>query len=411
MHDEYSSRAKQHSITCDTWSSRSPTSSPPQLLLVAVECGGWQEIKTYLDTLIRHNRLSRIVVDEAHLLLKHESFRPCVNLLSHFGQVPVPIVLMTATLPRALEQKLFSKLSRQVYAVLRRSTERPEIAHTMIAVDEENSGLDLEDTVVHKIKASIKRLGAEERILLFCLSRQECDRMAEKLGWKAYHADVDVADRLRHLQAWRSGEILGLACTSMLNCCLDYSAVRFVFHLKAPRDVMDYAQAVGRGSRDGQRCESIVFFESTKGRKDLQDDPFGEGAMRDTMQDPYTCRRLRLDTFLDGTAKPCAMLPGGQLCDVCVKQIHDLPLEGGPALFPTHLGQPSQDDVPLLSRSSSVATLVQSNRSAVPKADEQETERPGQPTGSTQPDVVGHIGRLSRKHNSRWSAALLSHLK
>ena len=186
------------------------------------------ELKAYVITLISLGRLAHIAVDEAHLLLKHECFRPCVNMLEYFGRMPTPILLMTATCPSKLEKELFSKLGRQIYVVLRRDTDRPEIAHRMIPVHSK----DMEKTVAGNILSFIQcNFGVEDRALLFCWSHEECDRMAELLGWKPYHASIALDMRSDFKRMWILGEILGMACTSMLNCCLDYLTVRAVFHL------------------------------------------------------------------------------------------------------------------------------------------------------------------------------------
>jgi hypothetical protein len=333
MHDEYRSRARKHNITCETWSTRSLPTSPPQLLIVAIELGILEQLKIYIQTLARLSRLARIVVDEAHLLLKHQNFRPCVDLLQYFGQLAVSIILMTATLPRDLEQELFRKVGRQTYRVLRRKTDRPEIVHSMIPLEQ---NVNIEEVVAKKVLERVWALKEPERALVFCLSRSECDRMSILLGWKPYHADVSTENRSQYLKEWRLGGVKGLVCTSMLNCCLDYHAVRLIFHLGIPRDALDYSQATGRVSRDNSRGESIVFFDPKKCRAIKGPDPFGEGAIHQTLQDDTTCRRLRLALFLDGTAMPCAMLPSGQLCDVCTKQTGEAsPL--GITLFPAHL--------------------------------------------------------------------------
>jgi superfamily II DNA helicase RecQ len=337
MHDEYWGRASACGLTCETWTHDSRATRAPQLLIVAVEYGGLKKLRIYIDTLIRLGALARIVTDEAHLLLKHAEFRECVDLLEHFGQLPTSIVLVTATLPRHLENRLFNKIGRRVYRVLRRPTERPEIAHTMIPL--ELTGLDMEKTVADRIQGLVV-LNESERALLFCLSRVECDRMADLLQWKPYHADIPPATRSQYLKEWRLGKTRGLVCTSLLNCCLDFPAVRFVFHLHIPRDAVDYDQAVGRGSRDHARCESVVYFNPVNCRTITGEDDFGVAAIHDTLRDDSVCRRLRKALFLDGVATPCTMLPGGQLCDVCERQMRQPPPRNGPAHFPSHILPP-----------------------------------------------------------------------
>jgi Helicase conserved C-terminal domain len=349
MHDEYKDRARKHGLSFETWTGDNSTPSS-QLILVAVEDCTWERFKSYAETLIRLGRLARIVVDEAHLLHKHASFRPCVDALEFLGRMPISILLMTATCPPHLEQSLFAKLGRQIYQVIRRGTDRPEIAQTMVAVPSE----DMEKAVAVNILSITQQFCKPDRALLFCSSRDECDRMSELLGWKPYHSAVSLEERQRHKQLWQEGEVVGLACTSMLNCCLDHPTVRVVFHLGPPRDAIDYSQAIGRASRNGCAGQAIVYFDPSTLKKPTGDDPYGYCAIFNTLQDNSTCRRLRIALFLDGHALPCSMLPGAQLCDVCQVESARAPPENGPLRFPTHL-------LPASTKSKSIVTSARTS--------------------------------------------------
>lgn len=154
------------------------------------------------------------------------------------------------------------------------------------------------------------------------------------------------------MRLWKEGAVCGLASTSMLNCCLDYPYVRYVFHLGPPRDVVDYYQAIGRAARAGGTGKSIVFFNPawlSRPSQPDQADPFGKQVIHDMLLDASLCRRLRPMFFLDGVGVPCSMLPAAQLCDVCATQSNHPPLDSNlhpiPALPSSRLSdviQPSQ---------------------------------------------------------------------
>lgn len=321
MHEEYKLRARKYGVSCRTWSSDCDPSTCPQLLLVTVETCTWTDFQQYIATLVRLGGLARIVVDEAHLLLKHESFRPCMDMLSFLGTHPVSLVLMTATCPPSLEKVLFEKLGRKVYKVLRRSTDRPEICQRFISIQGEVA--DLENEVANNIASLTCALKGTERALLFCNSRSECDRMVVLLGWKPYHSDIPIEDRSEAMKSWKDGTTPGLVCTSMLNCCLDYPDVRYVFHLGPPRDAIDYYQAIGRIARACNVGLSIVYFNpaSLWNKIKQTDDPFGRQIIFLMLADTSLCRRLRPGFFLDGIGIPCAMLSNAQLCDICAAQL------------------------------------------------------------------------------------------
>lgn len=341
MHEEYKCRAKRYGLACRTWSMDCDIATAPQLLLVAVENCLWPELQNHIETLLRLGRLARIVVDEAHLLVKHESFRPCMGMLTFFGTLAISFVLMTATCPSNLERHLFQKVGRKIYRVVRRSTDRPEICQKMIPI-RANHG-DFERAVAENIKSTISFSNKRERALLFCNSRNECDQMAGLLEWKPYHSSVLIEERSEWKKLWEGGSVLGLVCTSMLNCCLDYSDVRYVFHLGSPRDVVDYYQAIGRAARSGGVGEAIVYFNPVLLEKSTgpDDDLFGKQTIYDMLHDTSLCRRLRPGFFLDNIGVPCAMLPRAQLCDICSVQFMCKQPDQGLLYIPDGLAPPA----------------------------------------------------------------------
>lgn len=341
MHEEYRSRARQYNIGCWTWTRDCDIATAPQLLLVAVEDCPWPDLQAHINTLIRLGRLARIVVDEVHLLVKHELFRTCMANLSFLGLLAISIVLMTATCPRDLEKVLFEKIGRKVYRVIRRSTDRPEISQEMVRIEGDPDVF--EHVVAKNIISATRPLKDAERALLFCNSRDECDRMVELLGWKPYHSSIAVEERSESMKLWKDGAIFGLACTSMLNCCLDYPSVRYVFHLGPPRDVIDYYQAIGRASRDGGVGKSIVYFDPMSLPRQIGNsgDLFGKQVIYDMLHDRSCCRRLRPSFFLDGAGVPCAMMPRAQLCDICAAQSNCELADPALYLIPNDLIPPS----------------------------------------------------------------------
>jgi superfamily II DNA helicase RecQ len=137
---------------------------------------------------------------------------------------------------------------------------------------------NFEDVVSKNTISTTGLLQGAECALLFCNSRNECDHMARKLDWKPYHSSILVAEHLEEMKAWKGGVVTGLACTSMLNCCLNYLSVHYVFHLGPSRDIIDYYQAIGHAGQDGGVGKSIVYFNpmSLPGPTGSSSDPFSK---------------------------------------------------------------------------------------------------------------------------------------
>ena len=129
MHDEYEMRARKYKLSFETWTINSNPSACSQIVLVAIEACAWDALKTYIMTIIRIGRLACIAFDEAHLLLQHLSFRPCLEMLEYLGRMSTPVLLMTAMCSRRLEGKLFEQVGRKVYQVYDRRPTVPKL-HT-----------------------------------------------------------------------------------------------------------------------------------------------------------------------------------------------------------------------------------------------------------------------------------------
>lgn len=318
MHPEYISRANRCKISVEIWKWNSSPGHAPQMVLVAAESCPWDSFKIYLASLLSTGRLARLVIDEVHLLLKHKGFRPCLSMLQHFGCLAIPIVLMTATCPPDMESALFQSIGRQAYTVLRQATDRPEISQHFIPLYNIRDETTFEQEVSRRITDLAGRLQPQERMLLFCLSHGQCDRLATLLNWHPYHSHVTREDRSKSMDAWQRGSIVGLAATSMLNCCLDYPHVRYVFHLGLPRDAMDYYQAIGRCARDEAKGISHVYYDpNDMGSAAPRQDPFGRGVIMQMARKDTVCRRVRPGKFLDGFSAPCILLKKGVFCDNC----------------------------------------------------------------------------------------------
>jgi superfamily II DNA helicase RecQ len=161
-----------------------------------------------------------------------------------------------------------------------------EIAYRMISINFRNIG----DEVVDRITEQTHKLCGQEHVLLFCLSHDDCNGMVVRLGWKPYHANTPVEVCAQYMEDWHAGCTIGLVCTSMLNCCLDYPQVQLFYHLGIPWDSVNYGQAIGWLSQDRLHGESIIYFDPAKCHTIIGEDSFGQMAIHETLHDKDTCR-------------------------------------------------------------------------------------------------------------------------
>jgi superfamily II DNA helicase RecQ len=177
-------------------------------------------------------------------------------MLKDIRNMPTSIMLMTSTCPPSLEQELFESLGRDVYKVLHRAMDCPEIVQKIVPVDSE----DLEMLVAGYISLLVQNFQGQDQALLFCLLPEECDRMAELLGWRPYHESVPIEECSASIRLWMNGTVFRLATMLLLGCSLDYSSIQCVFHLGPPRDAVDYYYAIGQAVHRGGAGLAVMYY-------------------------------------------------------------------------------------------------------------------------------------------------------
>ncbi|CAD0024135.1 unnamed protein product, partial [Aureobasidium pullulans] len=88
---------------CEEWSHS--TVDPAALVIVSVD-KMHDHFWSYARQMVEQGRLRRVVVDECHLLVTSHSWRPHLVELEKLKSLGVPMVMLTATLPRYMEVEL-----------------------------------------------------------------------------------------------------------------------------------------------------------------------------------------------------------------------------------------------------------------------------------------------------------------
>lgn len=99
---------------------------------------------------------------------------------------------------------------------------------------------------------------ANQSGVIYCLSRKDCETMAETLteklrgkrvGVSFYHAELDDAERARRHHGWSNGQINVLCATIAFGMGIDKPDVRYVIHYAMPKSITHYYQESGRAGR------------------------------------------------------------------------------------------------------------------------------------------------------------------
>ncbi|RRT78120.1 hypothetical protein B296_00027594 [Ensete ventricosum] len=213
----------------------------------------------HLDSLHSRGSLARIIIDEAHCISQWgHDFRPDYQGLGILKQkfANVPVLALTATATVSVKEDVVQALGLVNCIVFRQSFNRPNLWYCVIPKTKKC----LED-----IDKFIKENHFDECGIIYCLSRMDCEKVAEKLqefGHKAafYHGTMDPLQRAYVQKQWSKDEINIICATVAFGMGINKPDVRFVIHHSLPKSIEGYHQECGRAGRDGLRSSCVMYY-------------------------------------------------------------------------------------------------------------------------------------------------------
>lgn len=213
----------------------------------------------HLENLNARELLARIVIDEAHCVSQWgHDFRPDYQGLGILKQKfpNTPVLALTATATASVKEDVVQALGLVNCIVFRQSFNRPNLWYSVIPKTKKC----LED-----IDKFIKQNHYDECGIIYCLSRMDCEKVAEKLqecGHKAafYHGSIDPPQRAFVQKQWSKDEINIICATVAFGMGINKPDVRFVIHHSLPKSIEGYHQECGRAGRDGLRSSCVLYY-------------------------------------------------------------------------------------------------------------------------------------------------------
>ena len=200
-------RCHEMGIDCQDWSTNHD--SQAALVFLSVDAAASEEGRTYLYRLHHGRQLTRIVVDECHLILTTVSYRRSMGQLGLLRSIPVQFVYLTATLPPSMRDTLLKRHYLTQVHEIRASTRRSNLKYAVQHLPPDQHGI-VEAAAALMRKLWQKSFGTQHghhRALLFTRTKADADRLAGILGYMSYHSEAGtVEDKARIIEAWVSGK-------------------------------------------------------------------------------------------------------------------------------------------------------------------------------------------------------------
>ena len=208
------------------------------------------------------NQVEYVVLDEADRMLDIGFLPDLQRILSYLPKQRTTL-LFSATFSPEIKRLAGSYLQNPVTI----EVARPNAAASTVEQHFYSVGDDDKRHALHQLL----RRHETKQAFVFVNSKLGCARLArtlEREGLKttALHGDKSQDERLKALEAFKSGEVDLLVCTDVAARGLDIKDVPAVFNFDIPFNAEDYIHRIGRTGRAGASGLAVTFVTRSDAR-------------------------------------------------------------------------------------------------------------------------------------------------
>jgi ATP-dependent DNA helicase RecQ len=220
--------------------------------------------KEYLPSL----NVRLIAVDEAHCISQwgYDFRPPYLRIALLREELPgIPVLALTASATRLVQQDICEKLGFKNQQVYRQSFERANLSYSAFNTDSK----------INKLVNILSNVAGSS--IVYCKSRRRTKQVAEQLqsyniDSDYYHAGLSAEERNKKQEAWINNKIRAIVCTNAFGMGIDKPDVRVVVHMDMPDCLENYYQEAGRAGRDQKKSYAVLLYQQADLR-DLQQQP------------------------------------------------------------------------------------------------------------------------------------------
>jgi len=202
---------------------------------------------------VHFNEVTALVLDEADRMLDM-GFIPDIKRIMNMLPEKRQSLLFSATFSDEIKRLADSILKNPVLVeVARRNQVSDNISHRVYPVGEGSKRALL----IHLLET-----GEIRQCIVFTRTKQECARLARelvraKLSADAIHGDKTQSERIKALDAFKSGDTRVLVATDVAARGLDIEDLPYVINYELPHVPEDYVHRIGRTGRAGRNGQAI----------------------------------------------------------------------------------------------------------------------------------------------------------
>ena len=211
---------------------------------------------------LRHCDVSRVVLDEAHMLVQtRDSFRPSYGMIGDFIQA-LPnrpqTIACTATATKQERQEIQQALGMRNCVCHCTSVYRENLYLTVREVGHL-------DQMPAAVLSELEDWNRKGLALVFCQTVQEVQSLTKYLesrDWRAcgYYAEMSKKEKEACANDYADGKYNVMIATSAFGLGVDIPNIRLVIHAGLPLGLSDYTQQIGRGGRNGKKTRCILLY-------------------------------------------------------------------------------------------------------------------------------------------------------